>query len=98
MSPKDMTIRHQPEARRFVADLEQGQAVLEYAPGPDGALDYRHTFVPDALRGQGVASRLVQFALDHALEARIKVVPSCPFVATFLDRHPQYRSIDARAG
>jgi predicted GNAT family acetyltransferase len=96
MSPNDTSIRHEPEARRFVADLDRGQAVLEYAPGPDGALDYRHTFVPDALRGQGIASRLVRFALDYALAARVRVVPSCPFVAAFLDRHPGYESIDAR--
>jgi predicted GNAT family acetyltransferase len=52
--------------------------------------------VPDALRGQGIASRLVRFALDYALAARVRVVPSCPFVAAFLDRHPGYESIDAR--
>lgn len=93
-----MTLRHEPEAGRFVADVPGGQGVLEYVHSADGALDYRHTFVPDALRGRGIASRLVAFALDYALEAQRKVIPTCPFVATYIDRHPRYRSIDARAG
>ncbi|HET8697747.1 MAG TPA: GNAT family N-acetyltransferase, partial [Gammaproteobacteria bacterium] len=56
-------------------------------------LDYRHTFVPPPLRGQGIASRLVRFALDHALEHRLTVIPSCPFVAAYIKGHPRYRPL-----
>lgn len=91
-----MNLRHEADAARFVADLDGGQAVLEYARDPDGALDYRHTFVPESLRGRGIASTLVAFALDHALEHALRVRPTCPFVATYLDRHPKYQTIDAR--
>jgi hypothetical protein len=93
----DLVLRHEPEQQRFVAELPQGSGVLEYRQRPDGTLDYYHTFVPDALRGGGVASRLVKFALDHALEHGLRVMPSCPFVAAVIDRNDKYRGVLTQA-
>lgn len=99
MEPEsDIVLAHEPERQRFVATVSDARAegVLEYAALDDGRLDYRHTFVPPALRGRGIATRLVDFALTHALEQGIEVVPSCPFVAARLDAEPRFRNVDAR--
>jgi predicted GNAT family acetyltransferase len=89
MSP----IRHEPEAHRFVADEPGGTALIEYRERPNRVLDLTHTFVPVALRGGGIASRLTAHALDYARAHGFKVLPSCPFVATFIARHPDYRDL-----
>jgi hypothetical protein len=88
-----MNVRHEPENRRFVVALDDSLAVLEYSSIDDGTLDYTHTFVPPALRGRGIASNLAEHALQYALDNRLTVVPSCPFIAAFISSNPQYRKV-----
>jgi len=67
--------------------------------GEKGYLVYRchnndlvlmHTFVPESLRGKGIAAQLAKFALEFANEKNIKVVVYCPYVAAYLKKHPEY--------
>jgi predicted GNAT family acetyltransferase len=88
-----LKVRHEPEESRFVVANDQGLAVLEYARVDAATLDYHHTFVPPSLRGQGIASRLAEHALQHALDESLAVVPSCPFVAAYIRRNPKFDSL-----
>lgn len=88
-----MQIRHEAEARRFVVALEGEPAVLEYAPLAGGAWDLRRTYVPREHRRQGIASQLVQHALEEATKEGRTVVPSCWFVADFIEENPRYRAL-----
>ena len=63
-------------------------AVLAYEVLPGGALDLQHTVVPPEARGEGVADALVRAAVAYAREHRVKLVPTCPYVAAWLGRHP----------
>lgn len=95
------TTRHDPDRQRFLIETEGGEARLDYAPAGDGpagerTLDYRHTFVPESLRGQGIGARLVTDALDWARENGYGVIPSCPFVRRIVDRHPEYADLIAQ--
>jgi predicted GNAT family acetyltransferase len=92
-TPPKITVEHHPAERRFVADIDGALAVLEYWPIDERTLDYRRTYTPPSLRGHGIASEITARALDYALEQGLRVVPSCPFVATFIERHPQYRQL-----
>lgn len=92
-----MRIRHEPQNRRFVADIEGEEATLEYAVLADGALDYRHTFTPPPLRGQGIAKAVVLFGLDHARDNGIKIVPTCPYVAKVIRENPAYADVVAES-
>jgi len=47
-----------------------------------------HTEVPESLEGKGVGSAIVRFALDYARTNDLTVVPQCPFVRAYLERHP----------
>jgi predicted GNAT family acetyltransferase len=87
-------IRHEPHAQRFVIDGDGGTALIQYRM-LGGTLDLNHTYTPPALRGSGTASRLAEHALRYAREHGYKVVPSCPFVAAFIARHPEYRDLVA---
>jgi predicted GNAT family acetyltransferase len=49
-----------------------------------------HTEVPDALEGQGYGAALAKAALSYAKDEGMKVIPSCPFVSTYVRRHPEY--------
>ena len=54
---------------------------------------FTHTFVPGELRGRGIAELLVRTALEDARTAGHKVVPSCSYVAKFIERNPTYQSL-----
>lgn len=93
-----MNFRHEPSRRRFVVDVEGGEGVLDYEQLSETVLDYTHTFVPPALRRRGIATKLVEHALDHACENGMQVVPSCWFVAQVIRENPAYRDVVAGKG
>lgn len=83
-------VRHLPDAHRFAADVGAGEdAVLAYQELAGGTLDLQHTVVPPEARGGGVASALVRAAVDHARAHDLKLVPTCPYVAAWVERHPR---------
>ena len=55
-----------------------------------------HTFVPEELRGQGMAATLVRAALDEARQRRWKIVPRCSYVAGFIERNPEFADLVER--
>ncbi|MEV6053696.1 GNAT family N-acetyltransferase [Streptomyces sp. NPDC052107] len=52
-----------------------------------------HTEVDEAFAGQGLASRLVQEALTDVRESGKRIVPVCPYVAKFLNKHEEFADI-----
>lgn len=59
----------------------------------DGRVILPHTEVDDAYEGEGVGSALARKALDDARERGERVVPLCPFVAGYIDRHDEYADL-----
>ncbi|EMO57441.1 hypothetical protein LEP1GSC161_1886 [Leptospira santarosai str. CBC1416] len=51
------------------------------------------TYVPSELRGKGIAADLVRTALNKARSLNKKIIPSCSYVVTFLNRHPDYNDL-----
>lgn len=79
-------------AHRFEVKLGDKLGVIDYKKnGP--VYVFTHTGVPSEFSGQGIANRLVQVALDTARDEGNQVVPQCPFVKTYIQRHPQYQSL-----
>ena len=85
----DDEIRHDEQARRFEARFPEGTATLAYAPAGEGVINMYTTYVPPALRGRGIASRLVEAAMAWARASRLRVVPSCWYVAEWMGTHPE---------
>lgn len=79
-------------ANQFEIHEEGHVAVLQYEL--DGqTITFTHTIVPRALEGQGVGSALAQTGLAHARQHELAVVPQCPFVRAYIQRHPEYQSL-----
>jgi len=94
MSQATMTVVHEEAARRFVLQLPGGTAILAYERKGD-TLDLLHTAVPDSDEGQGHGSSLARAAVEYARANKLKVIPSCPFVRAFIEKHPEYRDLMA---
>jgi len=91
----DLEVIHNTEARRFEIHYGDEMARLEYhLRGP--SIVYTHTVVPVVLEGHGIAGRLAKEALDYARDSGLSVVPLCPYVADYIDKHPEYRDLVAK--
>jgi predicted GNAT family acetyltransferase len=90
-----MQIEHDSNARRFVAELPVGTAYLAYARADEKVLDFYSTFVPPPARGQNVAAKLVEAALGYARENGFRIIPSCWYVALWIQRHPEHDDLIA---
>jgi predicted GNAT family acetyltransferase len=51
-----------------------------------------HTRVPEELRGQGIAGRLVTTVLQELINSDYKIIPVCDYVKAFIERHPEWKS------
>lgn len=89
-----MTIQHDAENQEFSTTRDGHGGELAYSRPVDGHIDFTHTFVDEALRGQGVAEELARAGLAYAQAEHLKVRTSCSFMAGFVQRHhAEYASL-----
>ncbi len=79
-----MDIQHDIEHKRFVLVTDGGEALLEYRLLPGNGIDFTHTFVPPALRGRGIAEKLVRAGLSWARAQEYGIQASCWYVRRFI--------------
>jgi len=81
---------------RFTIDADGELAGrLDYETGDDGALVLLHTIVEPEHQGKGVAGRLVAGALERIRAEDRRIVPKCPYVVSWLEKHPEYGDLVA---
>ena len=79
-----MDIIHQPERFRFIVDIDNRQSRLEYELMPRHGINFTFTYVPETLRGQGIAEKLVRTGLAWARKEGFGIEASCWYVKRFL--------------
>jgi len=84
-----------PEASRYELRLGGRLVGLAAYRRRDGHIALTHTEVDDSCEGCGFGSRLAAAALDDARRQGIDVVPLCPFIAHYIERHPEYEQLVA---
>lgn len=67
-------------------------ARIEYIKA-QGKIFLTHTEVPEKFEGKGVGSALVRQVLEDVGRQGLGLVPLCPFVAAYINRHPEYSSL-----
>jgi uncharacterized protein len=89
-----MDVVNNERESRFEVEVEGELAVAEYSRS-GGRIEFTHTKVPESLEGEGVGSVLAREGLDHARREGLEVVPTCHFIASYIDRHPEYQELVA---
>jgi predicted GNAT family acetyltransferase len=84
-----------PSANRFEITVDGQVAGFAAYRRRDGVIEFTHTEVDDAYEGQGLGSTLVREALEAARRDGLRVVPSCPFVKEYIERHDEYADLVA---
>ena len=77
---------------RFEVRLGADVAFAEYRLKP-GQIVLPHTVVPDAFAGKGVASALAKHAFGYARDKGLTVIPTCPFMAAWVKKHPEAQDV-----
>jgi predicted GNAT family acetyltransferase len=93
-----ITVGEVPEKGRFEARDEAGElaGLITYqVTGP--IIAYTHTEVDPRFEGHGVAALLARAVMDDARSRNRTVVPMCPFLAEWLERHHEYDTLVARS-
>lgn len=72
---------------------EDGEVAVAAYELAGKVITFTHTVVPRALRGRGVAGRLVAAALEQVRASGLKVIPACSFVAGYMAEHAETRDL-----
>ena len=87
-----MEINHDIELHRAWIETEGSTAYVEYDLHHNG-LDIKHTVVPPAIGGRGIASLLVKFIYDYAIHNGLTPIATCSYAQVWLKKHPEYTRI-----
>jgi predicted GNAT family acetyltransferase len=93
----NVTVVDVPEKDRFEARDDSGAMVGMVTYQLSGnIIVYTHTEVLPEFEGQGIAGRLAAAVMDDARDRGRTVVPLCPYISKWLEKHPEYDDVVAR--
>ena len=88
-STEDPSVENNEAESQFEIQLGGALAFLTYEKRGDRII-LVHTQVPSEMEGRGIGGKLAQAGLNYARDNNLKAVPLCPFVASYVNRHPEY--------
>jgi predicted GNAT family acetyltransferase len=83
------------ERQRFELDIDGHISFIEYRQHGQ-VITMTHAEVPPALNGRGIGSELAKGALDMVRSRQQTVLPLCPFITTYIKRHPEFKPLLAQ--
>ena len=84
-----------PQRHRYEARLGAGgalAALISYDLS-ETWIALLHTEVQEGYEGLGIGSQLVQWVFDDVRERGLRIIPRCPFVVRWLERHPEQHDV-----
>lgn len=91
-SNQGIAVVDNPTAGQFEAHVDGHVGLVSYIRN-GRTIIFTHTEVPKELQGRGVGSVLAKGVLDRARQEGWTVVAKCPFIAKYIERHPDYKSL-----
>ncbi len=85
----ELEVTHNPAEHRFETWIEGRLSKLDYLEDGD-TIVMTHVGVHPEDRGNGVAGRITDVALEYARARSMRVIPMCSYVAAHIRRNPQY--------
>jgi uncharacterized protein len=85
-------VRDNTDRHRFEIEIDGHIAKAVYRLTL-GVITFVHTEVPEALSGRGIGSKLADGALKAARARGLRVVALCPFIASYIGKHPEFQDL-----
>ncbi|MCA2214747.1 GNAT family N-acetyltransferase [Jidongwangia harbinensis] len=89
----DAQVQDNPDRNRFELRVDGDVAGFAAYRIRDGRTVITHSEVDPAFRGHGLGAELARQTLDQLRERGARVVPSCPFFASYVAAHPEYADL-----
>jgi uncharacterized protein len=89
---KKLEVVHNEAEERFETWIDGQLSKLDYMQ-EGNSMVITHVGVHPEHRGQGVAGKITEVALEYARKKSFRVIPMCPYVVTFIRRNPQYEDL-----
>ncbi len=90
----DVQVTDNPAESRYEARVDGELAGFAAYQLADDLIMFTHTEVDDAFEGQGVGGALARGALDAVrADGTRQVLPRCPFIRGWIERHPDYQDL-----
>jgi predicted GNAT family acetyltransferase len=86
----DLRVTDNPAEQRFEVFADDELAGAAYYRMEGEALAFTHTEVDDEYEGHGVGSTLAAEALGEVRERGLQVLPYCPFIRGYIEKHGEY--------
>jgi predicted GNAT family acetyltransferase len=86
----ETTVVDVPEAERFEIRVDGELAGFEQYRRRGSLIAFIHTEIDPRFEGQGLGKELVRTVLDTARKGALEVLPFCPFVRGYIEKHPEY--------
>ena len=83
------------KANQYEFHIDDSIAKIEYIKSQD-KIFLTHTEVPKQLEGRGIGSLLITKVFEDIQKQELTLVPLCPFVASYIKRHPEWRILVLR--
>ena len=93
----DPTVQDDPAGQRYVITRDGEELGFAAYQRTDELVVFTHTEIDPATEGQGLGGTLVRAALDDVRRQGLRVLPICPFVQSWIRRHPDYQDLDYRS-
>ena len=87
-----LTVDHDERAKQFQVRLNDAVAFLQYRSNRR-EIYFVHTEVPEVMRGHRIGDVLARTGFEYAKAHQLAVIVICPFVASYLARHPEYQPL-----
>jgi predicted GNAT family acetyltransferase len=88
-------VRDNPDQHRYEIHLDDVLVGFVAYRQSDGVRVLVHAEIQPEYEGRGLGSTLARGALDDVRTRGLRMVPSCPFIAAYLRRHPEYADLAA---
>lgn len=93
MDSMDPRVVDNPAASRYQILVDGEVAGFAEYHRRGRTISFTHTVVDPRFKGGGLGSKLARGALDAARDAGLAVLPFCPFIRRYIQRHPAYQDL-----
>ncbi|MCU0820921.1 MAG: N-acetyltransferase [Spirochaetes bacterium] len=78
-------IEHDRKNCRFYTVIDGHEAYINYSRAGENRIDAFKTYVPDELRGRGVAADLAEALMSFAENECLLITPTCSYVKKYIE-------------
>ncbi|CCV63857.1 Predicted acetyltransferase [Alteracholeplasma palmae J233] len=77
----------------FLLENEKKLALITFPIKTKDVYNINHVFVDPSLRGQGMASKIMEALYNYMKEHNYKVIATCPYAVSWFEKNPEKNDI-----